>query len=56
MATMQGCNFATKPISVSRFTRRRKTTAPDASRPTMLQTFLRNSMPSTETCMIRPSV
>src|SRR6202035_3837516 len=55
MATMQGESFAAKPISVSLLARRRKITAPDASRPTMLQIFLPRSMPSTETVMIYPS-
>lgn len=39
--------LAAKPLSVSRFARRRKTIAPVPSRPTRLQTFLPRSMPST---------
>jgi hypothetical protein len=40
---MQGESFAAKLINVSLFTRRRKKTAPDPSRPTMLQTFKINT-------------
>src|SRR6201982_4128144 len=52
---MQGGILAANLINVSLFTRRRKTTAPEASRPTRLQTFLPRSMPSTETFIIYPS-
>src|SRR5271166_6572608 len=45
---MQGGSFAASPINVSRLTFRRMTTAPDASRPTTLQTFLPRSTPRTE--------
>ena len=37
---MQGGSFAASMSRVSRFARRRSTTAPEASRPTTLQTFL----------------
>ena len=45
---MQGGSFAASPINVSRLTFRRMTTAPDASKPTTLQTFLPRSTPRTE--------
>jgi hypothetical protein len=43
----KGESFAAKPTSVSRLARRRKTAAPVASRPAMLQTFFPRSMPGT---------
>ena len=46
--TMQGEIFAANAINVSRLARRRKTTAPEVSRPTTLQTFLPRSTPRTE--------
>jgi hypothetical protein len=52
MATMQGESFAAKPISASLLARRRKTAAPDASRPTRLQTFFPRSMLRTEIVII----
>jgi hypothetical protein len=42
---MQGDSFAANAITVSRLARRRKTTAPDASSLTRLQTFLPESTP-----------
>ena len=45
---MHAGSFSAKAINVSRLTLRRITTAPDASRPTTLQTFLPRSTPSTE--------
>src|SRR6202167_5388436 len=48
IATTQGGSFAANAISVWRFARRHKTTAPDASRPTTLQTFLPRATPRTE--------
>src|SRR3989440_3743362 len=47
MPTMQTGSLATKSMSVSLRTRRRRTTAPDASRPTTLHTFFPRSMPRT---------
>jgi hypothetical protein len=44
--TTHGGSFSARAISVSRLTLRRITTAPDASSPTTLQTFLPRSMPS----------
>jgi hypothetical protein len=46
--TTQAGSFSASPINVSRLILRRITTAPDASSPTTLQTFLPTSMPSTE--------
>src|ERR1700691_2045262 len=46
--TTQAGSFSANPINVSRLILRRMTTAPDASSPTTLQTFLPRSMPRTE--------
>src|SRR5512133_3489367 len=53
---MHGASFAANAITVSRLARRRKTTAPAASRPTRLQTFLPRSTPKTAILMIRSSL
>jgi membrane-associated PAP2 superfamily phosphatase len=43
-------------LKVSLLIRRRTTTTPASSRPTMLQTFLPRSVPSTAIFMIRSSI
>src|ERR1700741_877440 len=47
MPTMHGGSVSESLIKVSRLTLRRITTAPDASSPTTLQTFLPRSTPRT---------
>ena len=47
IATMHGGNLPTKSMSVSLLLRRRRTTAPTSSKPTLLHTFFPRSTPST---------
>jgi D-isomer specific 2-hydroxyacid dehydrogenase, NAD binding domain len=55
MATTHGFSFAASLITPSRRMRRRITTDPPSSNPTMLQLLLPKSTPRTAICMAMPS-